>query len=150
MAAIEAVYAQQKKIAGNAQGVFEQRQREGEEFNYRVEMEQQRRAMELDQKEREKNENLKSKQRQTGSMCEIERCRSMGAKLSVLSQRNEISAQMSERGTLTVYSERLVLSCRQLVVRRHRCGGAPSGRARGSAPVHIVTEVIYYSRDTLL
>ena len=43
-AAIEAVYAQQKKIAGNARVVLEQRQREEEEFNYRVEMEQQRRA----------------------------------------------------------------------------------------------------------
>jgi hypothetical protein len=63
-AAIEAVYTQQKKIAGNAQqGVLEQHQREEEEINYRVEMEQQRRVMELEQKEREKNENLKSKQR---------------------------------------------------------------------------------------
>lgn len=64
-AAIDAVYAKQKKIAGNAQGFLEQRQREEEEFNYRVEMEQQRRAMEHEVKEREKNEMLKSKQRQT-------------------------------------------------------------------------------------
>jgi len=64
-AAIDAVYAKQKKIAGNAQGVLEQRQREEYEFNYRVEMEQQRRAMEQETKEREKNDMLKSKQRQT-------------------------------------------------------------------------------------
>ena len=45
--------------------------------------------------------------------------RSMGAKFSVLPQRNETAAQMSERGTLAVYSERLVLIGSQLVVRRH-------------------------------
>ena len=60
----------------------------------------------------------------------------MGAKLSVLPQRNETDAQMSERGTLAVYSERLALDGSQLVARWHRCGGAPSARARGSAPVH--------------
>ena len=63
--AIDAVYAKQKKIAGNAQGVLEQRQREEAEFNYRVEMEQQRRAMEQEMKDREKSDMLKSKQRQT-------------------------------------------------------------------------------------
>jgi hypothetical protein len=67
----------------------------------------------------------------------IEERRSLWAKFSVLPQREETAAQMSERGTLAVYSERLVLSCRQLVVRRHRCGGAPSARALGSVPVHI-------------
>jgi hypothetical protein len=64
-AAIDAVYAKQKKIAGNAQGFLEQRQREEDEFNHRVEMEQMRRQMEHEQKEREKNEMIKSKQRQT-------------------------------------------------------------------------------------
>ena len=66
-----------------------------------------------------------------------EQCRSMGAKLSVLPQRNETNAQMSERGTLAVYSERLVLIGCQLVVCRHGGGGAPSARARGSAAVRI-------------
>jgi len=61
----------------------------------------------------------------------------MGAKFSVLPQRNETAAQMSERDTLAVYSERLVLIGFQLVVRRHGGGGAPSARARGSAPVRI-------------
>lgn len=64
-AAIDAVYAKQKKIAGNAQGFLEQRQREEDEFNYRVEMEQQRRQMEHEVKEREKNQMLKSKQQET-------------------------------------------------------------------------------------
>lgn len=64
-AAIDAVYAKQKKIAGNAQGFLEQRQREEDEFNYRVEMEQQRRQMEHENKEKEKNHMLKSKQRET-------------------------------------------------------------------------------------
>jgi hypothetical protein len=61
----------------------------------------------------------------------------MGAKFSVLPQRNETAAQMSERDTLAVYPERLVLIGSQLVVRRHGGGGAPSARARGSAPVRI-------------
>ena len=42
----------------------------------------------------------------------------MGAKFSVLPQRNETDAQMSEKGTLAVYSERLVTIGCQLVVRR--------------------------------
>jgi hypothetical protein len=62
--------------------------------------------------------------------------RCMGAKFSVLPQREETAAQMSERGTLAMYSERLVLIGCQLVVCRHGCGGAPSARALGSAPVH--------------
>ena len=37
---------------------------------------------------------------------------------------------------LVNYSERLALGGCQLVVRRQRCGGALSARARGSAPVH--------------
>ena len=61
----------------------------------------------------------------------------MGAKFSVLPQRNETDAQMSERGTLAVYSERLVLIGCQLVVHRRGGGGEPSGGARGSAPVGI-------------
>ncbi len=55
----------------------------------------------------------------------------------LLPQRQETDAQISERGTLAVYSERLVLDGSQLVVRRHGGGGAPSARARGSAPVQI-------------
>ena len=65
-----------------------------------------------------------------------EQYRCMGAKFSVLPQRNETDAQMSERGTLAVYIERLVRIGCQLVARRHGGGGAPSARARGSAPVH--------------
>ena len=65
-----------------------------------------------------------------------EQYRCMGAKFSVLPQRNETDAQMSERGTLAVYIERLVRIGCQLVARRHGGGGAPSVRARGSAPVH--------------
>ncbi len=60
----------------------------------------------------------------------------MCEKLSILPQRNETNAQMSERDTLAKYSERLALVGLQLVARRHRLGGAPSERARGSAPVH--------------
>ena len=70
-------------------------------------------------------------------MASKEQCRCMGAKFSVLPQRNETDAQMSERGTLAVYSERLVTIGCQLVVSRHGGGGAPSARARGSAPVRI-------------
>ena len=66
-----------------------------------------------------------------------EQRRSMGAKFSVLPQRYETAAQMSERGTLAVYSERVVLIGSKLVVRRHGGGGAPSGGAHGSAPVGI-------------
>ena len=62
-----------------------------------------------------------------GSMCE---------KLSILPETNETNAKMSERGTMAKYSERLALGGCQLVVRRQRCGGALSARARGSAPVH--------------
>jgi hypothetical protein len=61
----------------------------------------------------------------------------MCAKFSILPQRNENNAQMSERGTLAVYSERTVLIGCQLVARRHGGGGPPSGGARGSAPVGI-------------
>ena len=61
----------------------------------------------------------------------------MGAKFSVLPQRQETNAQEFERDTLAKYSERLVLIGRQLVARRHGGGGAPSGGARGSAPVGI-------------
>ena len=68
-------------------------------------------------------------------MASKEQCWCMGAKFSVLPQRNETDAQMSERGTLAVYSERLVTIGCQLVARRHGGGGAPSARARGSAPV---------------
>jgi hypothetical protein len=60
----------------------------------------------------------------------------MGAKFSVLPQRNETNDQMSERDTLAKYSERLALIGCQLVARRHGGGGAPSERARGSPPVH--------------
>ena len=67
----------------------------------------------------------------------IEERRSLCAKFSVLPQRQETNAQEFERDTLAVYSERLALGGCQLVVRRHRCGGAPSARARGSVPVHI-------------
>jgi hypothetical protein len=60
----------------------------------------------------------------------------MGAKFSVLPQRQETNAQEFERGTLAKYSERLVSIGCQLVARRHGGGGGPSARARGSAPVH--------------
>ena len=52
-------------------------------------------------------------------MASKEQCWCMGAKFSVLPQRNETDAQMSERGTLAVYSERLVTIGCQLVVCRH-------------------------------
>jgi hypothetical protein len=60
----------------------------------------------------------------------------MGAKFSVLPQRQETNAQDFESGTLAKYSERLVSIGCQLVARRHGGGGAPSARARGSAPLH--------------
>ena len=53
---------------------------------------------------------------------------------AVLPQTNETDAQMSERGTLAVYSERLVTIGCQLVVCRHGGGGAPSARARAVPP----------------
>ena len=74
---------------------------------------------------------------QADSLSTIEERRSLCAKFSILPQRNETNAQMSERDTLAEYSERLALGGCQLVVRRDRCGGASSARALGSAPVHI-------------
>ena len=61
----------------------------------------------------------------------------MCEKLSILPQRQETDAEEFERDTLAKYSERAVLIGRQLVVRRHGGGGAPSGGALGSAPVGI-------------
>ena len=57
-------------------------------------------------------------------------------RFSILPQRQETDAEEFERDTLVKYSERLALGGCQLVTRRHGGGGAPSGRARGSAPVH--------------
>ena len=64
-------------------------------------------------------------------------CRCMGAKFSVLPQRNETAAQMSERGTLTVYSERLVKIGCQLVLRLRRRRRRSSVGARGCGTVQI-------------
>ena len=61
----------------------------------------------------------------------------MCEKLSILPQRQETDAEEFERDTLAVYSERTASIGCQLVVRRHGGGGAPSGGARGSAPVGI-------------
>jgi len=63
----------------------------------------------------------------------------MCAKFSVLPQREETAAQMSERGALAVYSERLVLSCRQLVVRRRAERARPRFCARSHSRTGIVT-----------
>jgi len=61
----------------------------------------------------------------------------MGAKFSILPGTAESNAQEFERVTLdTLPASTVRIGC-QLVARRHGGGGAPSARARGSAPVGI-------------
>ena len=64
-----------------------------------------------------------------------EQCRSMGAKLSVLPGTGETDPEGFERVTLGTTLASLVIIGSQLVAHRHGGGGAPSARARGSAPV---------------
>ena len=62
----------------------------------------------------------------------------MGAKLSVLPGTGETDPEGFERVTLGTTLASLVIIGSQLVAHRHGGGGAPSARARGSAPVRIV------------
>jgi hypothetical protein len=60
----------------------------------------------------------------------------MCAKFSILPGTAVSNAQEFERVTLdTLPASTLLIGC-LLIVRRHRCGGALSARACGSAPVH--------------
>jgi hypothetical protein len=65
------------------------------------------------------------------------RVQQRGTIFLLLPQKQETGAEEFERVTLSITGATLVTIGCQLVVCRHGCGGAPSARARGSAPVRI-------------